>query len=127
LNRSPIIWYSKTQKNVETSTFGTEFVALRIATELIKSIHYKLCMLGVPIEGPANVLVDNETVMKNSTIPTSTLQKKHNLICYHCVREAITSNIMRVAFIPTEQNLADMFTKPLGATKLHTFCQKILY
>ncbi|MFN9979144.1 MAG: Ty1/Copia family ribonuclease HI, partial [bacterium] len=38
LNRAPIIWYSKAQRTVETSTFGAEFIALRIGTELIKSL-----------------------------------------------------------------------------------------
>jgi len=75
LNRAPIIWYSKTQKTVETSTFRSEFVALRIATEQIKALRYNLRMMGVPIENSANVLVDNETVVKNSTIPSSTLQR----------------------------------------------------
>ncbi len=94
---------------------------------MIKGLRYKLRMMGIPLEGPANVLVDNETVMKNSTIPSSTLQKKHNEICYHCVREAVACGIIRVAHIPSDQNLADMFTKMLGATKLHAFCQRILY
>ena len=72
LKRAPIVWYSKAQKTVETSTFGSEFVALRIATELIKALRYKLQMFGIPLDGPANVLMDNETVVKNSTIPSST-------------------------------------------------------
>ncbi len=42
LNKAPIMWYSKAQKRVETSTFGSEFVALCIATELIKGLRYKL-------------------------------------------------------------------------------------
>jgi len=42
LNRAPIIWYSKAQKTVESSTFGSEFVALRIATETIKALRNKL-------------------------------------------------------------------------------------
>ena len=112
---------------METSTFGSEFVALRIATELIKALRYKLRMFGIPIQGPANVLIDNETVMKNTSIPSSTLQKKHNAICYHYVREAVAAKVMRIAHIPTDQNLADMFTKVLGATKLKGFVQKILY
>jgi hypothetical protein len=84
-------------------------------------------MFGIPIEGPANVLVDNDTVVKNSTIPSSTLQKKHNAICYHFVREAVAAKIMRIAYIPSGENLADMFTKPLVATKLQALCHKILY
>jgi hypothetical protein len=127
LNKAPIIWYSKSQKTVETSTFGSEFVALRVATEMIKGLRYKLRMMGIPIDGPAAVLVDNKTMVKNSTIPSSTLQQKHNAICYHCVREAVAGKIIHIAHIPSDQNLADMFTKTLGATKLHTFCQRILY
>jgi hypothetical protein len=111
LNRAPIIWYSKTQKTIETTTFGSEFVALRIATEQIKALRYKLRMMGVPIENAANVLVDNETVVKNSTIPSSTLQRKHNSICYHYICEAVAAKIIRIAHIPTDQNLADMLTK----------------
>jgi hypothetical protein len=126
-NRAPVIWYSKVQQTVETSTFGSEFIALKTGTELIKSLSYKLYMMGVPLEGPANVLVDNESVYKNATIPTSTLQKKHNSICYHYVREAAASGCMRIAHIPSDENLADMFTKPLGAQKLKTLCQRILY
>ncbi len=127
LNRAPIIWHSKAQKTVETSTFGAEFVALKIGTELIKSLRYKLRMMGVPLEGPANVLVDNDSVVKNSTIPTSIIQKKHNSICYHFVREAVASKCIRIAFIPSSENLADMLTKPMGATKLKDFCERILY
>jgi hypothetical protein len=38
LNNPPIRWISKCQKTVETSTYGSEFVASRIATELILEI-----------------------------------------------------------------------------------------
>lgn len=127
LNKAPILWYSKSQRTIETSTFGSEFVALRIGTELIKSLRYKLRMMGVPLEGPANVLVDNNSVVKSSTIPSSTLAKKHVSICYHFVREAVAAGYIRIAFIPSEENLADMLTKPMGAMKLKTFCQRILY
>jgi hypothetical protein len=124
-NSAPIIWYSKAQATVETSMFGSEFVALHIAVELIEASRYKLRMLGVPIEGPTNVLCDNKSVVTNSTEPSYVLKKKHNSICYHRVREAVAAHVIRIAHIPTGQNLADMFTKPLGGCKLH--CKKILY
>ena len=37
INRAPIIWYSKRQNTVESSTFGSEFIAMKIAVELIES------------------------------------------------------------------------------------------
>jgi hypothetical protein len=35
-------------------------------------------MFGVPIDGPVNVFCNNESVVTNSTTPTSILNKKHN-------------------------------------------------
>ena len=65
VNIAPIIAFSKRQNTVETSTFGSEFTALKNAVELIEVLQYKLRMFGVPIEGPTNVFCDNESVYKN--------------------------------------------------------------
>ena len=40
---------------METSTFGSKMVAMRIAKEMIIALRYKLQMFGVPINGPARV------------------------------------------------------------------------
>ena len=91
------MWYSKQQKTVETSTFGSEFVAMRISVELVEALcYYKLRMFGTPIEGPTNVFCDNEAVTKNTIFPESTLKKKHNSIAYHCSREAVAAGTIRV-------------------------------
>ena len=76
VNSAPIVWYSKKQNTIETSTFGSEFVALCIATELVQGLCYKLRMMGVPLDGPTSMYCDNEYVRKNATIPESTLSTK---------------------------------------------------
>ena len=113
LNQALIVWYSKRQNTVETSTFGSEFIAMRTAAEHIKALCYKLRMIGIPVEDPMNVFCDNEAVFKNTMIPESTLKKKHNSICYHRCREAVAARVMKVAKEGTLTNLADLFTKPL--------------
>ena len=95
-NLSPIQWYSKKQNTVESSTFGSEFVALRIATDLVESMRYKLRMFGIRVEGPAYTFCDNHGVVKKMSIPESVLHKKHNSINYHAVREAVAARIMKV-------------------------------
>jgi len=127
LNKAPIVWYSKRQNTVESSTFGSEFVAMRIATDLIVSLRYKLRMFGVPLTGAANVFCDNQGVVNNTTSPESVLGKKHNQICYHRVREAAAAGIIRIAKEDTETNLADILTKPLGLPKRKFLLQRILY
>ena len=60
---------------------------------------------------------DNASVVKNTTIPESTLNKKHNSTNYHIVPESVAAKIMRIAKEDTEINIADSFTKLLDATR----------
>ena len=117
VNRAPVIWYSKRQNTVESSSFGSEFIAMRSAVEAIIALRIKLRYFGVPIHGPANVLADNESVVRNTRDFESTLHKKHNAIAYHRCREAVAAGIIRVGKVHTDYNLADAFTKPLTAAK----------
>jgi hypothetical protein len=96
VNNAPVQWYSKRQNTVESSSFGSEFVALRIAKEMIVTLRYKLRMFRVPVQGATNVFCDNNGVVKNTSIPHSMLQKKHNAINYHAIREAVAAGILRV-------------------------------
>jgi hypothetical protein len=127
VNLAPILWLSKRQNMVETSTFGSEFIALKTAVEMVEGLRYKLRMLGVPMEGATNVVCDNESVVKNSSRPESTLKKRHNAIEYHRCREAQAAGIIRIAFEPGETNLTDLFTKLLAAPRLKQLCQMILW
>jgi hypothetical protein len=52
LNNTLFRWVSKRQKTVETSKYGSELVASRIATELTLEVRYMLQSLGVVLDGP---------------------------------------------------------------------------
>jgi hypothetical protein len=119
LNNTPLRWISKRQKTVETSTYGSELMASRVATELILEVRYMLRSLGVALDGPALMLGDNMSVVLNTIVPSRLLKKKHNAIAYHRVREAIAARIMRFAYIKSEENVSDVLTKPLSNEKFH--------
>ena len=70
INKVPINWYSKRQNTVEASSFGSKYIALRICTEMVEALKYKLRCFGVPVEGPTDVLCDNQSVVTNSSVPT---------------------------------------------------------
>ena len=82
-NLAPVIWFSKRQDTVESSTFGPEYIALKIATEFVEGLMYKLRMLRVPIDDPARVFCDNKSVVKSSIYPESSLRCKHCSIAYN--------------------------------------------
>ena len=113
VNKSPIITFSKQQNTVETSTFGSEFIALRNVVKLVEALRYKLLMFGIPIEGPTYVFCDNELVYKNVSIPESVLKNKHHSIAYHCCREYVSAFTIHIAKEPTATNLSDLFTNML--------------
>ena len=126
-NSAPVIWYSKRQTTVETSTFGAEFVAIRISSELIISLRYKLRMFGIPVPDPANVFCDNESVYKNVAFAESTLKKKHNSICFHRVRECVAASILIVHKVDSKYNLADILTKSLPAAQRLEMRKRIMF
>jgi hypothetical protein len=68
-------------------------------------------MLGVPLKGPANLCGDNDSVVKNTTLPESTLNKKHNAIAYHKVRESGAAGTIRIAKEDSRTNIGDMLTQ----------------
>ena len=127
VNKAPILWFSKRQNTVETSTFGSEFIAIKTATEMVEGLRYKLRMMGIPLDGPTSMLCDNEGVVKNTTAPESTLKKRHNAVSYHKVRESQAAGSIRVAKEPGVSNLADFMTKCCPGPRLRYLCQQVLY
>ena len=127
VNGSPIKWYSKRQNTVEASAYGSEYTALRIAGEMIEALRYKLRMLGVALDGPANGFVDNESVVFNTTIPSSCLKKKHNSTNYHKTRELVAQGVMRICHEPGVTNSADVLTKGLSGPHHKKIMSQILH
>jgi hypothetical protein len=111
---------------VETSSYGSELVASRVATELILEIRYILRSLGVPLDGPALMIGYNMSVILNTTVPSSVL-KKHNTIAYHRIRETIAARIMKFAYIKSEENVSDVLTKALSNEKFHNLMRSWLF
>jgi hypothetical protein len=84
-------------------------------------------MLGIPLDGPANLFCDNGSVVANTTCPESSLKRKHNAIAYHRVREAVAQGVVRIAKEDGKTNLADILTKPLPGPRMKELLYHILY
>ena len=127
MNNTPLVWVCKRQRTVESSTYGAELVAARMAVDLIIEMRYKLRMLGVKLEDRSVMVGDNMSVVLNTTIPSSVLKKKHLACSYHRIREAIAGEIVEFGKILSEENLADVNTKPLGANAFHRLVGPYLF
>ena len=128
VNSSLVYFMSKKQTTVETSSFGSEFVAMKQCCEYIRGLRYKLRMMGIPVIGPCYIAGDNQSVLANTTEPGSTLKKKSQSIAYHFVREGVARDEWRTAYINTHENEADLLTKQLPfGEKRRGFVRNLLH
>jgi hypothetical protein len=125
-NGTPVYWHSKEQHTIETSTFGSEIVAGRIAAEKIMEYRYKLRMMGVPIDGPAILFCDNKSVVTSCSILSSTLKKRHNALAYHKLRECVAAGIIQIFHVPGKENVADILTKPVDGSTFKRHRNRLL-
>ena len=65
---------------------------------------------------------DNNSIVLNCTIPSSVLKKKHLSLSYNRVQEACAAGVLVFKYIKSEDNFADLLTKPLGGSE---FCKLI--
>ena len=85
-------------------------------------------MVGIPCSDPAFIFGDNQSVLANTTVPSSQLKKKSNSISYHFVREGSARDEWRTAYVSTNENIANLLTKPLpSGDKRNGFIRKILW
>lgn len=118
---TPVLWSTKRQGAVATSTYAAEFMALKMATEEAINLRYCLRCLGVPVPNdgtaPTQIFGDNFSVIQSASNPEADLKKKHVALSFHFVREAIAAGIIEPYWLKGEYNLADIMTKQISSTE----------
>jgi hypothetical protein len=78
---TPVLWPSKHQGCIATSTYTAEFVAMQSAVEEATLIRYMLRCLGIPVMKPRNLYGDNFGVIQSATsYPRRRIEKE---TCYY--------------------------------------------
>lgn len=127
LNQTLTDWYMKKQPTVETATYGSEFMAARTATEHTMDLQVTLRYLGVEVHGLTYMFGDNKPVMGSSSVPHARLHKRHVLLSFHQVREAIAVKIIKFIHIPRVSNPADILSKAWGYSQVWSVLKPILF
>ena len=96
-------------------------MAMKISTETLLGIRYKLMLMVVPISGPSYIYGGGMSVIKNFSASECTLKKKNNSIFYHAVRESIVMGESLTGNVGTNNHYSDLYTNVLygGKRKLH--------
>ncbi len=120
-----ISWRSKRQKSVALSSTEAECIAiLEVAMEILYVVGI-LRFLGVNVKYPVEVKVDNIGAVYLAKNATTGNRTKHIDTRYHFVREYIEDGILKVVFVRSENNDADIFTKNLNGETFEKHCKSI--
>ena len=109
------------------ATFGSEYVAARTCTEQIIDLRNTLRYLGVPVEGSSYMFGDNETVVNTAATPHSRLHKRHVILSYHRVREAIAAGVTKFFHVKGKTNVADILSKHWDYPSIWPLLKPILF
>ena len=113
LASGPGTWQSKTQQSVVLSTMEAKYMAL--AAEVPNVEHQKTAFdeLGLPLMQPTIIQDDNRACQPFADHPGNIQKTKHIDVIYHFVREHIQCGSLRVDYVLTSENVADIFTKAI--------------
>ena len=107
-----VSWVSKKQHSVSTSTAEAEYIAAGSCCSQILWMRnqlrdYELDLNQIPI------YCDNTSAITISNNPVQHSRTKHIDIRYHFIRENIMNGTVELHFVPTTDQIVDIFTKPL--------------
>jgi len=113
LSDAPISWQTRQQPSVALSTMESEFMAACAAAQesvwLIQLLKEFTCKFNDPLI----IYEDNKACQDYSKNSTNHQRTKHISVRYHFIRDLIADRIITLTAIPSEDNIADIMTKPL--------------
>ena len=112
LGNKLVSWFSKKQNSVSTSTAEAEYIAAGSCCAQILWMRNQLFDYGLSANN-IPIFCDNSSAIAITQNPVQHSRTKHIDIKYHFIREHVMNGTVELHFVPSEQQLADIFTKPL--------------
>jgi len=109
----PVTWSSKRQATVSLSTTEAEYIAASMATKEAIWLRNLLSDIGRRCENATIIMTDNQSTIKLIKNPEFHSRTKHIDVRYHFIREKLIEHEIDVKYIPSKNQLADIFTKGL--------------
>jgi len=121
----PISWESKKQETVALLMVEAEYMAFSQATTQALWISKYLCEIGLPLSRPITIYADNKGSITHCLNDKNHRRTKHIDIRHHFVKDQVKFGKVNSEYIPTANNIADLFTKPLARDKVLSFTSQL--
>ena len=122
---SLVSWLSKNQGSIFLSTTKAEYIVVATCCTQILWMNQTLTYLEVKYFDPIPFHCDNTSAISMSKNPVLHSKTKHIPIKYHFLREQVTNIVVQLNFIPSTEQIVDIFTKPLPKTQFEYLRQKL--
>lgn len=109
-----VTWMSKKQPTVSRSSAEAEYRAIAYSTAELRWFCNLLRELRVKLSAPPMILSDSKSALFMLNNPVVRPGTRHMELGYHYVCEFIAGKELSVKYIPSEQQIADIFTKALS-------------
>ena len=121
-NNGPLIsWKSRKQQTVALSSCEAEYIAITAGIQEAKFLRQLLVDMQGGDMATVTMYVDNQGAISLAKNPVHHQRTKHIDIRYHFIRLEIQNDVVKLEYVPTEDNIADVFTKPVSKMRLDKF------
>lgn len=125
LNGAAITWQSKLQPTVALSTTEAEYQAAAVGAREALWLRKLLPELGCELTGPINLLGDNQAALALLHNHMVNDRSKHIDIIHHFARERVMMGEIAYRYTPSQDNIADVLTKPLPKQQLQSTVHRL--
>ena len=110
-------WCSSKQPIVALSTAEAEYVAATGATKASMWMRQFLASIALPLKNPSMILCDNQSAIQLTKDSKFHARTKHIDVHYHFICEEVEKKVIKVDYVPTAENVADILTKLLNGPR----------
>lgn len=118
-------WRTKKQVHVALSSAEAEYVAMSLATRTVIAVNELLKRL-LRLKILPVLFEDNRSAMFIAKSHEYQSLKHVVKLSFHYVKFEVLNGNLQIQWIPSDQQIADILTKPLGSLKFHTFCPNLI-
>ena len=119
-----VCWVSRKQKTIALSSTEAEYMSMSDASRQIMWVQNLFLEIGFPQNG-IDLLCDNQGAIFLASNPAQQHKSKHIDICYHYIRECIEQKQVRLYYVLTNSQIADLMTKNLNRDKIKFFLNEL--
>jgi hypothetical protein len=125
LGSTMISWQSRKQSSISLSTVEAEYIAACSAS--CEAIWLRKLLTGLfDLDMEATmILCDNQSCIKMTENPVFHDRSKHIKIHYHYICNMVQREALKLLYVSTDEQVADVLTKPLSCVKFEHFRDKL--